>query len=93
MPHTRKEILAIGDEIANRIFHKKNNHHVTIEGWAARDKDGQIYIYLDGDKPTRYETMYLTNGELFEIQESFFQNIKWSDEEPTKVKITITINN
>jgi len=91
MPHTRKEILAIGDEIANRIFHKKNNHHVTIDGWVARDKDDRIYLYKD--KPTKYATLYLANSEIFRLPKSSFTNVKWSDEEPTPVKITITINN
>lgn len=91
MLHTRKEILAIGDEIANKIFHKKNNHHVTIEGWVARDKSGRIYLYED--RPTKHKTCYFANGGVFVIPESAFTNVKWSDEEPTKVKITITINN
>lgn len=33
MPHTRNEILSVGREIANKIFHKKKVEEVTIKGY------------------------------------------------------------
>ena len=42
MPHTRKEKLRIGQEIVERIFHKKPLKEVTIKGWVVKDLDDHI---------------------------------------------------
>ena len=62
-----------------------------IQAWVARDEDGTLFLYKD--KPLRgseqwHENPVLITG-LIELRRELFPEIQWSDEEPTKVKITI----
>ena len=62
---------------------------VEIEGWVARDEDGELYLYLR--KPKKVAGQWLTREfQLgFKLDGESFPEVKWSDDEPTKVKITI----
>ena len=62
-----------------------------IQAWVARDEDGTLFLYKD--KPFRgseqwHENPVLITG-LIELRRELFPEIQWSDEEPTRVKITI----
>ena len=62
-----------------------------MEAWVVRDEDGELYLYRD--KPLRgseqwHENPVLITG-LIELRREWFPEIKWSDEEPTRVKLTI----
>ena len=62
-----------------------------IEAWLARDEDGMLYLYKD--KPLRgseqwHENPVLITG-LIELRRELFPEVQWSDDEPTRVKITI----
>ena len=62
-----------------------------LEGWVARDEDGELYLYKD--KPLRGSEQWHENPVsitgLIELTRELFPEIKWSDDEPTKVSITI----
>lgn len=59
-----------------------------LEAWIARDYDGSLYIYTE--KPQKLlETWYMRGLGLMKISDLLFPEVKWSDEEPTKVKIVI----
>ena len=62
-----------------------------MEAWAARDKDGELYLYKD--KPLRGSEQWHENPVsitgLIELRKESFPEVKWSDDEPTRVKITI----
>ena len=60
-----------------------------IEAWVARDEDGMLYLYLA--TPRKYQRKWLPNirADYFEINRELFPEVKWEDEEPTKVKIII----
>ena len=62
-----------------------------LEGWVARDYDGELYLYKD--KPFRGSEQWHENPVsitgLIELRKESFPEIKWSDDEPTKVSITI----
>ena len=63
-----------------------------MEGtWLARDKNGELYLFIDYVAPKKKSNEWI--GRLFstiiEIPKRHFQEIKWSDEEPTKVKLVI----
>lgn len=92
MPHTRKEILAIGKEIANKIFHKKKVEEVTIKGWIARNTDNVLAFYTR--KPIKnfdyWAMLYPTTCYLLGIRNDF-PSVQWSDPEPTPATITIKI--
>ena len=60
-----------------------------LEAWVARDKDGMLYLYLA--KPRKHQSKWLPNI-LFDfvgLSRESFPEVKWEDEDPTKVKIVI----
>ena len=58
-----------------------------IELWAARDKSGTLYLYRN--KPTKDMFEWYSLGFSLALGRTPFPEIKWSDEEPTRVKLTI----
>ena len=58
-----------------------------IESWAARDMDGKLFLYRD--KPLKDLTVWYSPGFSLALGRTPFPEIKWSDDEPTRVKITI----
>lgn len=71
---------------------------VTIDGWLARDKEGSLFVYGKkpcekcggtwiGELPTKNQLI-----DLFYLKPSLFPSVKWEDDEPTQVTITIEIN-
>ena len=58
-----------------------------IELWAARDMDGKLFLYRD--KPIKDKFVWYSPGFSLVLASASFPEIKWSDDEPTKVKITI----
>ena len=58
-----------------------------MEAWVARDKDGKIYLYRD--KPIKDKFVWYSPGFSLVLASASFPEIKWSDDEPTRVKITI----
>ena len=60
---------------------------IEIESWAARDMDGKLFLYRD--KPIKDKFVWYSPGFSLVLASASFPEIKWSDEERTKVKITI----
>ena len=62
---------------------------LTMELYLARDKSGSLYLYKG--KPVKYSTfwMLLLSKSMIQLNNSLFPEVKWSDEEPTKVKLVI----
>lgn len=58
-----------------------------IELWAARDMDGKLFLYRL--KPLKGLTEWYSPGFSLVLASASFPEVKWSDEEPTRVKITI----
>ena len=58
-----------------------------IEAWVARDKDGKLYLYRD--RPIKDKFVWYSPGFSLVLASASFPEIKWSDDEPTKVSITI----
>ena len=59
------------------------------EMWLARDKNDDLYLFIDG-KPEKVEKLWLNvDGDFIQIDSRLFPEVKWSDEEPTKVKLVI----
>ena len=64
-----------------------------IQAWAARDEDGKLFLYLwkpikGIEKWIMFDTFGVSFG-FARLVDECFPEVKWSDEEPTKVKITI----
>lgn len=62
-----------------------------IDMWVARDKDNSLYLYIN-KKPEKSDTIWDGYGEYAELDPRLFPEVKWSDEEPTKVKLVIDKN-
>ena len=59
-----------------------------IEAWLARDYNGSIYVYIN--KPKKLDDTWSFNSfGFFKLEDSLFPEVKWADEEPTKVKLII----
>ena len=60
------------------------------EMWLARDNSGSLYMFI-GAKPNKYKCIWHNSMaiEILMIGSSIFPEVKWSDEEPTKVKLVI----
>lgn len=60
------------------------------EMWLARDADGLLCLFVGG-KPNKYTYTWQNcmAKEMIRIDNSLFPEVKWSDEEPTKVKFII----
>ena len=61
---------------------------VEIEAWVARDKDGSLYMYTDKPKK-KSEFWHAPKVGYVKLDDSLFPEVKWSDDEPTKVKLVI----
>ena len=61
---------------------------IEIESWAARDMDGKLFLYRD--KPIKDKFVWYSPGFSLVLASASFPEIKWSDDEPTRVSITIT---
>lgn len=64
------------------------------EMWLARDKDGNLFLYIGGipiknsfDKGWIAQELLITN--IVQLDKDLFPEVKWSDKEPTKVKLVI----
>ena len=58
-----------------------------IELLAARDMDGKLFLYRD--KPIKDKFVWYSPGFSLVLASASFPEIKWSDDEPTRVSITI----
>ena len=58
--------------------------------WLTRDKDDSLFLSV-GDKPVKRKIDWSipVYSYCFEIDYTLFPEVKWSDEEPTKVKLVI----
>ena len=69
---------------------KEDEKHIPcIERWIARDKDGTLCLYWGENPPTKTDILWDYSSDYEEIDGSLFPEVKWSDDEPTKVKLVI----
>lgn len=58
--------------------------------WIARDKDNELRIFEN--KPTKGAEYWLSswaNNVYGTLPDEYFPEVKWEDDEPTKVKLVI----
>ena len=70
---------------------KEEEKQVEIEAWLARDKNNDLWLYVCKNKPIKYDVYWSCDedSDCMEIDGSLFQEVRWSDAEPTKVKLVI----
>lgn len=60
-----------------------------ITAWVARDKNSGLYIHTL--EPNKEKDFWIGLGDNLVIDRHLFPQVKWEDEEPTKVELTIKI--
>lgn len=60
-----------------------------ITTWVVRDEDGGLYIYTL--EPNKEKDFWIGLGDNLVIDRHLLLQVKWEDEEPTKVELTIKI--
>lgn len=75
-------------KVTLKIVEKQPNK---IELWAARDESERLYLY--SKKPQKRYSVWLacaySPGFCMRLDDASLPEVQWSDEEPTKVSITI----
>lgn len=65
-----------------------------ITAWIARNKDTSLYIYI-GECPYKtdcdWDVVYRDGDYIQELNSNSYSQVKWEDEEPTKVELIIKI--
>ena len=64
----------------------------TIQAWIARDKNYTLWLYLS--QPVKVQNQWvcsIPSTSPILVNKSDYPNIKWEDEEPTEVEITIKV--
>ena len=57
-----------------------------MEMWLARDKNNTLRLFI-GEKPEKKLFLWISvYADYIEIDSRLFPEVKWSDDEPTKVK-------
>ena len=60
------------------------------EMWLARDEDGMLCLYYGYEEPYKDKTHQDSlTCDYLELDNDMFPEVKWSDKEPTKVKLII----
>ena len=60
------------------------------EMWLARDENGDLYLYYGYEKPYKGKTYWdAPTSDYLELDKDMLPEVKWSDKEPTKVKLVI----
>lgn len=74
---------------ASTISLNEDKEQIIIDGWVARDKNNVLCLF--NDKPFKRDVEWDCgiHVEPMLIESKFFPEIKWEDEEPTKVKLII----
>lgn len=64
-----------------------------MEMWLARDKDETLWLFTDkpckGDEGWEPTNVYNGHFAFMRVNGFLFTEVKWSDKEPTKVKLEI----
>ena len=59
------------------------------EMWLARDSSNFLYLYV-GAKPDKNDFIWnCLRADIIRLDSNSFPEVKWEDEEPTKVKLVI----
>ena len=64
----------------------------TLQAWVARDENGRIFLYLAPPWKSQIEWTPYICFNLVELSRESFPEVKWDDEEPTEVRITLKRN-
>lgn len=67
-------------------FNVEETEEVTIDGWVARDKCGDIFIY--DNKPIRHTGYWHESAGFLELPQASFPSLTW-ESDPLEVTVTV----
>lgn len=85
----------LSDNFTNALIiddgEKEEEKQVSVDGWLARDSNGDLWLYVCKNQPIKDDGYWHCDedADCMEIDGSLFQEVQWSDEDPTKVKLMI----
>lgn len=61
----------------------------SIRAWVAREKNGELFLFYE--KPKKSKSYWINSNTLnsLALPKEAFPNVKWEDNEPTRVYIRI----
>ena len=59
------------------------------EMWLARDENGMLFLFTQKQKKKKNSWAGILGTRRGDLPRTMFPEIKWSDDEPTKVKLII----
>ena len=62
-----------------------------LKAWLARDYDGSLYMFPDKPKKMS-DYWYAPEVGYMKLNDSLFPEVKWEDEEPKEIKLSISNN-
>ena len=87
----KRDLAEYAEEVIRFILRthcivEKGAEEATIDGWVARDKFGDIFIY--GDKPIRYAGYWFGSTGDLKLPHTSFPSLTW-ESEPLEVTVTV----
>ena len=81
-------LLELRDTLLTNIAKRQQ---IMEEMWLARDANNDLYLFIDKVPPKKKREKWTgrTFSTIIEIPKRHLQEVQWSDEEPTKVKLVI----
>ena len=84
-------LLELRDTLLTNIAKRQQ---LMEEMWLARDKDDSLFLYIGGiPKKNRLDNEWIAKElritDIMLLDKDLFPEVKWSDNEPTKVKLVI----
>ena len=88
---TRKEIKELGQRIADKVFHKREQDNIiVIKGWIAKDSTDKLYFY--DKKPFKGKNEWLVDANIIRrLDSNYFPQVNWGDDKPVACEIMIKI--
>lgn len=70
--------------------YEEKNTEEDVKMWLARDMNNSIWLYVGDIEPKRKDGYWSCgDDDSIPLDDDFFPEVQWSDEEPTKVKLVI----
>lgn len=81
-----KKTLEFAFDRAYALGKQEKDADTVIQGWVARDEDGNLFMY--STNPERIETMWMGEAANFDLRNYLFPDLTW-ESDPLPVEIII----
>ena len=85
-PVSRYDVFCAAFDRAYALGKQEKDADTVIQGWVARDEDGNLFMY--STNPERIETMWMGEAANFDLRNYLFPDLTW-ESDPLPVEIII----